>query len=158
MADVLQLMADTYKMLDNVVKAIGHIAEVLKHTGHQITSDKNTKSFTEIVKEMQVNFSIELDSKLTALEKKLMLPSPTQKQLESMAKELGLAAECIKASTNNIGKSVMQVTNTSSQLASTTTNYKDVLLKSSEQQSHSQLLESLTQVDLRILRRYIEVL
>lgn len=152
MADVLRLMADTYKMPENVANALGHVAEVLKHTSQQPGSVENAKSLLEIVKEIQTNLSSEMECKFTALEKKLLLPSPAQKQLESTAKELGLAAECIKASTDDIGKSIAQVTDTSSQLASTATSYKDALRKNGEQQTRSQPLDSSQRSDPRLER------
>lgn len=145
-------MAATYKMPKNVTKAIGHVAEVLTLTGTHPDGDENAKSHLDIVKDIQIKLSTKMDSKFTVLEKKLTLPSPTQKQLESTAKELGKAAECIKASTNDIGNSIAQVTDTSSQLANTATNYKDALLKSNEQQAPSWVSKNNSQIDPKILR------
>ena len=89
---------------------------------------------------------------MSALEKKLTLPSPAQIQLESTAKELESAVESIKATTNDMGKSIAQVTNTNSQLENTATSYKEALLKSSEQQAQPRSPENPSPTDPRILR------
>ena len=91
-----------------------------------------------------------MDSRFTALERKVTLPTPAQEHLETAAKELGIAAESIKATTNDIGKSITQVTDTSSQLANTATSYKDALLRSNEQQVHTQESEGAPQIDPRV--------
>ena len=137
LVNVLHSLAKTCKMPENVARAIGHIAELLQHVEQLRSNEMNVKSLHEIVKELQSNLSAELDSKLSVLEKKLTLPSPAQKQLESTAKELGLAAESIKVSTNDIGKTIAQVSDTNTQLASTATDYRDALLKSSEDQARA---------------------
>lgn len=151
MAEVLHALAESYKMPANIAKAIGHVAKILQHIEQWGKKDSDAKSLPDLIKEMQSNISAEMDSKLTALESRLTLPSTAQKQLEFTAKELGLAAECIKTSTNDIGKSIAQVTDTSSQLANTATSYKDALLKSSKHATdHSP--DKSAQVDPRITR------
>lgn len=154
MANILRSLAMTYKMPENVSKTLGHVAEVLHHIEQKRSLDLNAKSLTDLIKEIQSNISAEMESKFTALESKLTHPSPAQKQLETTAKELGIAAVSIKASTDDIGKSIAQVTDTSSQLANTATNYKDALLRSSEQ--HTKTLTrgqgAPTQVDPKITR------
>ena len=150
MSEVLQTLADSYKMPENVAIALGHVAEILRHIELQRDRSEPENSLTDLVKEMHNRLSAELNAKFTALESKLALPSPTQKQLETTAKELGLAAEHIKASTNDIGKSIAQVTDTSTQLANTATSYKDALLKNRERQTRN--LEGPPPVDPRIVR------
>jgi hypothetical protein len=88
-----------------------------------------------MIKEMQGNFSKELEQKLNALENKLTTSPPASDLLETASKEIKQAVQSIKAVTGKMGKSIVQVTDTSMQLASTATNYKDALLKSSEQQT-----------------------
>lgn len=151
---VLLLLAKTCKMPENVAKAISHIAELLQQVEHQRNKGESVKSIQEIVKELQSNLSAEMDSKLNELEKKLTLPSLAQKQLESTAKELGLAAESIKVSTSDIGKTIAQATDTNSQLANAATDYRDALLKSNEDQTRtrSQDNPTHTHADPRILR------
>ncbi|KAN0139401.1 hypothetical protein V8E53_002902 [Lactarius tabidus] len=80
-------------------------------------------------------FSKELEQKLNALENKLTASPPASDLLETASKEIKQAAQSIKAVAGEMGKSIVQVTDTSTQLASTATNYKDTLLKSSEQQT-----------------------
>ncbi|KAN0136584.1 hypothetical protein V8E53_005631 [Lactarius tabidus] len=150
LAGALTLMAATYKMPENVAKALNHVMEALMHTEWPRPSKKSTESLPELFKDPQSNLCAEMDSKLSALEKKLMLP-PAQEQLESAAKEISQAAKSLKASINNIGTSIAQVMDTNTQLASTATSYKDALTKSSEQPcQHSQV--SSMQADLKILR------
>ena len=139
-------------MPENVSRVICHVAKLLQHTEQQRSSSVNANLVSGIVKELQANFSVEMDGKLTALEKKLTLPSPVQKQLESTAKELESAVESIKATTNDMGKSIAQVANTNSQLENTATSYKEALLKSGEQRTQQRHAENPSQTDPRILR------
>jgi methyl-accepting chemotaxis protein len=127
------MMVDTYRMPDNIAKSIGYIAEALQHIEQQRLNNEDAKSLPELFKSLQNNLSAEMDSKLNVLEKKLILPPPEQEQLNSVAKEIGQAVESLKASINDMVNSIAQVTDTSMQLASTAMNYKDTLLKSSEQ-------------------------
>ena len=150
MSEVLQTLADSYKMTENVAIAIGHMAEILRHIELQCNRSEPENPLTNLVKEMHNRLSAELNAKFSALESKLALPLPAQKQLETMAKELGLVAEHIKASTNDVGKSIAQVTDTSMQLANMATSYKDALLKNSERQTRN--LEGPPPVDPRIIR------
>ncbi|KAN0140613.1 hypothetical protein V8E53_001822 [Lactarius tabidus] len=129
-------MADTYRMPDNVAKAIGYVAEALQHIEQQRSNNEDTKPLPELFKSLQNNLSAEMDK---------------QEQLNTVAKEIGQAAESLKASINDMGNSIAQVTDTSSQLASTATNYKDTLLKSSEQPRPCKQ-ENPTQTDPKILR------
>jgi hypothetical protein len=150
LAGALTLMAATYKMPENVAKALNHVVEALLHTERLRPSEKSTESLPELFKDLQSNLCTEMDSKLAALEKKLMLP-PAQEQLESAAKEITQAAKSLKASINDIGTSIAQVTDTSTQLASTATSYKDALTKSSEQPCQCGQASSM-QADPKILR------
>ena len=150
MSEVLQTLADSYKMPENVAIALRHMAEILRHIELQHERSKPKNSLTNLVKDMHNRLSAELNAKFSTLESKLALLSPAQKQLEAMAKELGLVAKHIKVSTSNIGKSIAQVTDTSTQLANTATSYKDALLKNSERQTHN--LEGLPPVDPSIVR------
>ena len=152
MTAVLRLMAETCKMPDNVSRALGHVSDMLSHTAQQSNTGGNAESLPTLLKEMQMKLSDEMDSRFTALESKLTLPTHAQEKLETTAKELGIVAESIKATTNDIGKSIAQVLDTSSQLANTATSYKDALLKSNEQQAHPRDLESTPQVDPRVTR------
>ena len=146
------MLAKSYKMSENVAKVISHVAELLHHVEQQRSNSKSMDALSNMVKELQVNFSAEMDSKLLALEEKLKLLSPAQMQLESTTKELETAVESIKASTSDMGKSIAQVTNTNLQLENTATSYKEALLKSSEHQVHPRNPESALQTDPRILR------
>ena len=139
LAKALGAIVEKYKMTDNVAKAIGHVAEALQHTEQQSQSGEGINVLPGLIKELQSNLSAEMDSKLKALEKKLTLPSTAHEQLTSAAKEIGQAASNIKASINDMGNSIAQVTDTSSQLANTATSYKDALLQSREHSHHSQL-------------------
>ena len=118
----------------------------------QRSNSESMDALSNMVKELQVNFSAEMDGKLLALEEKLKLLSPAQIQLESTTKELETAVESIKASTSDMGKSIAQVTNTNLQLENTATSYKEALLKSSKNQVHPRNPESALQTDPRILR------
>ncbi|KAN0131821.1 hypothetical protein V8E53_010349 [Lactarius tabidus] len=95
----------------------------------------NALEIPGMIKEMQGNFSKELEQKLNALENKLTASPPASDLLETASKEIEQAVQSIKAVAGEMGKSIVQVTDTSMQLASTATNYKDTLLKSSEQQA-----------------------
>ncbi|KAN0128044.1 hypothetical protein V8E53_014145 [Lactarius tabidus] len=118
LAGVLFMMVDTYRMPDNIAKSIGYIAEALQHIEQQRLNNEDAKSLPELFKSLQNNLSAEMDK---------------QEQLNSVAKEIGQAVESLKASINDMVNSIAQVTDTSMQLASTAMNYKDTLLKSSEQ-------------------------
>jgi hypothetical protein len=151
LAGTLTLLAAMYKMPDNVAKALNHVAEALQLIDQQVQNGESNKSLPELMKDLQNNISTEMDSKLTALEKKLMLPPPAQEQLNSAAKEIGQVAESLKASINDMGNSLAQVTDTSTQLAYTATSYKDTLTKNNKQpRSYAQ--ENSLQVDPKILR------
>jgi uncharacterized protein YukE len=151
LAGVLLTMASTYRMPENVAKALGYVAEAMQHTEQQRQNGEDNKSLPELLKCLQDNLSAEMDSKLNALEKKLTIPPPEQEQLKSAAKEIGQAAESLKASISDIGNSIAQVTDTSTQLASTATNYKDTLIKSSKQ-THFPDQISPAQMDPKILK------
>ena len=152
LACVLHTLAQTYKMPENMSRVINHVAELMHYADQQRSRNESENALRDVVKDLQSNLSAKLDSKLLALEKKLNLPSPAQKQLESTAKELESAVESIKASTKDMGKSLAQITNTNSQLENTATSYKEVLLKSNEQQVQPRNLDSPSQTDPRILR------
>ncbi|KAN0128351.1 hypothetical protein V8E53_013856 [Lactarius tabidus] len=123
MAGVLFGLAKSCKMPDKLARALSHIAEILQHIKRQkLTGDKD-KSLPELLKDLQSNLSSEMDRQ---------------------------AAESLKASINDMGNSIVQVTDTSTQLASTATNYKDAILKSSDQPCHC-AQESTLQADPRIL-------
>jgi methyl-accepting chemotaxis protein len=151
LAGVLLTLAGTYKMPENIAKALGYIAEAMQHVEQQRQNRDEVKSLPELFKNLQNNLSAEMDSKLNVLEKKLMLPPPEQEQLKTVAKEIGQAVESLKASINDMGNSIAQVTDTSAQLASTAMNYKDTLTKSSEQ-PRNRKQERPTQADPKILR------
>ena len=152
LACVLHTLAKTYKMPENVSRVINHVAELMHYADQQRSRSENENTLRDVVKDLQSNLSAEMDSKLLALEKKLNLPSSAQKQLETTAKELESAVESIKASTNDMGKSLAQVTNTNSQLECTATSYKEALLKSNEQQAQPRNSDRPSQTDPRILR------
>ena len=152
LANVLKAMAESYKMPESVAKALGHVAEALLHTDQNSQDSQRTETLPKLIEELQKNLSVEMDSKLNALEKKLTLPSAAQEQMKTAAKEIGQAADNIKASINDMGNTIAQVTDTSSQLANTATNYKDVLLMSREQNLRPQHSENPLQTDPKIIR------
>ena len=152
LANVLKALAETYKMPENVAKALSHVSEALQHTEQNSRDSQRTETLPELIKELQNNLSAEMDSKLNALEKKLTLPSAAQEQMTNAAKEIGQAADNIKASINDMGNTIAQVTDTSSQLANTATNYKDALLMSREQNPQPRYAENPTQTDPKIIR------
>jgi methyl-accepting chemotaxis protein len=150
LAGVLLLLAETYKMPENVAKTLAHITKVLKHIEQQTAISDNTASISELLNNLQHNISSELDSKLIALKKKLTLPPPAQEQLETAAKEIGQAAESIKTSINDMGNSLARVTDTTSQLANTATSYKEALINGSNQSPCSST--NTPQADPKIIR------
>ena len=151
LADTMTTLAETYKMPENVAKVMGHMAEALCHTEQHVLSTDPTNVFKDLIKELQSNLSTELDSRLSALEGKLTLPSTEQEQLKSAVKDLGQAAENIKTSISDMGTSIAQVSDMSSQLANTATSYKDTLLQSREQPQQAEAAYGTTPADPRIL-------
>jgi methyl-accepting chemotaxis protein len=134
MAGVLHLMVESYRMPDNVAKALTHVAVAIQHIDHQNQKCESANSLPMLIKDLQNSLSTKINGKLSTIEKRINAPSPVQEQLNSVAKDISQAAESIKASINDMGNSIVQVTDTSSKLASTATNYKDTLLKSNVQQ------------------------
>ena len=157
-AEMLIALVETYKLPDNITKALVHVSEVAKHVDNQCQGCANTKRIPELIKELQGNLSKELDQKLSALESKLTTSSsPTSEQLETASKEIEQAARNIKEAVAEMGSSITKVTDTSSQLANTASSYKDALLNSKVQQPQSQSGPPLaskqpSQTDPRILR------
>ena len=117
LANTIDAMAETYRMLKNITKALGDITKALWHIEQVTQEDGRSKALPKLIKKLQSNLSLEMDNKLTTLEKKLTLLTTTQEQLKTAAKEIGQAADNIKTFISNMGNSIAQVTNTSSQLA-----------------------------------------
>ena len=151
-AIALTSLAESYKIPESVAKAVGHLAKVLRYTEQHAQSTSNNIDLPVLMKELQSNISAEMESRLSALENKLTLPTAVQKQLESVAKELGQATDTIKTSLKVVGNSIAQATDTSSQLANTASSYKDALLRSREQPQLAENTSSATPADPRILR------
>ena len=157
-AEMLIALVETYKLPDNITKALVHVSEVAKHVDNQCQGCANTKRIPELIKELEGNLSKELDQKLSTLESKLTTTSsPTSEQLETASKEIEQAARNIKEAVAEMGSSITKVTDTSSQLANTASSYKDALLNSKVQQPQSQSGPPLaskqpSQTDPRILR------
>jgi DNA repair ATPase RecN len=145
------MMAERYKMPDNVAKALRHIAVALHHIEPQQKCE-SISTLPALIKELQNGLSTEIGNKLEAIEKKLSLPTPAQEKMEEAAKQIEKAAENIKTSIADIGNTITQVTDTSSQLANTATSYKDALLRSEGQQLQLHNPERPQQTDPKILR------
>ena len=137
LAGVLLLMAENYRMSENVAKALKYTAEVMQHIDGQCQGCANASEVPPLIKKLQEDLSADLNQKLNALEQKLASP-PAHDQIEAAVKEIGNAAQSIKTSISDIGSTIAQVTDTSSQLANTATSYRDALLKSGEQQQQLQ--------------------
>lgn len=156
-AEMLLALAETYKLPENITKALVHVSEVAKHIDIQCQGCTSAKMVPELIKELQGNLSKELDQKLGVLESKLTSSSPTSELLETASKEIEQAARNIKAAVVEMGSSITKVTDTSSQLANTASSYKDALLNSNAQPPRSQsgpppTSEQTSQADPRILR------
>ena len=151
-ANALTTLAVNYKMPESVARAMGYVAEALKHAEQHTQVTDSSNALPVLIKELQSNISAEMEIRLSALERKLTLPSTAQKQLESAAKEIGQAADNIKMSIKDVGNSIAQVTDTSSQLANTASSYKDVLLRSREQFPQAEIAGNKSLADPRILR------
>jgi hypothetical protein len=67
-------MAVTYKMPNNVAKVLNHITKALQHIEQQNQNGDSATSMSELMKDLWINLSAEMDSKLTTLEKKLTPP------------------------------------------------------------------------------------
>jgi hypothetical protein len=152
LAGILHTLAETYKMPNSIAKALGHVAETLEHIEQQQKQEENAKSLPELMKELQSNLSTEMDSKIVALEKKLTPLPAAQEHLEDVAKKIGHAVESIKASIDDMGFTIAQVTDTSSQLANTATSYKDALTRSGKKHPRTHSPASQSQTDPRIAR------
>lgn len=147
------MMAERYRMPDNVAKALGHVAVAIHHLEPQQKQKcESTTTLPALIKELQAGLSAELDSKLSLLEKKLTLSLPAQEKLDNGAKQVEQAAESIKSSNKDMGSSIAQVMDMNDQLACTATSYKDTLLKSKEQQPRLQRSQEPMQTDPKILR------
>ncbi|KAN0139117.1 hypothetical protein V8E53_003119 [Lactarius tabidus] len=150
------MLSKTYGMPENVAKALVHISEVAQQIDSQCQGCANALAIPGLIKEMQGHFSKELEQRMCALESKISAsPSSDSDHLESVTKEIGQAAQSIKAVARKMGKTIAQVTDTSSHLASTATNYKDALLRSNTQQPQPQPQtppEKPSQSDLKVLR------
>ena len=156
-AETLLALAETYKLPENITKALVHVSEVAKHIDIQCQGCTSAKMVPELIKELQGNLSKELDQKLGALESKLTSSSPTPELLKTASKEIEQAARNIKAAVVEMGSSITKVTDMSSQLANTASSYKDALLNSNAQPPQSQsrpppTSEQTSQADPRILR------
>jgi hypothetical protein len=152
--NTLNLLAETYKMLDNIVKAMTHISEVAQQINTQCKGCANAQTVTGLIKEMQEALSKDIVQKLSTLESKLTTPPPS-KHLKTMTKEIGQAVQSIKEVARKMGKSIVQVTDTNSQLVNTATTFKDTLLKSNTQQpqhKHQHPQDRQIQADLKVLR------
>jgi hypothetical protein len=135
--NALTLLVETYRMPEKIAKALVHILEVTQQINSQCPGCANTLTIPGIIKEMQGNLSKEFKQKLSALESKITASPPASACLESATKEIRQAAQSIKDVVNEMGKSIVHFTDTSTQLASTATNYKDALLKSGMQHSQA---------------------
>lgn len=155
-AKALNTLVDTYKLLDNISKVLLSMSEVVNQLDNLGQGCTNAKLVPELLKEMQGNFSKELDRKLGALETKLTSSTPSTEQLEIASKEIGQAAQNIKAAVDEMGNSITKVTDTSSQLANTASSYKDALLNNVVQQPRPEPQRAVEQpkqaADPRILR------
>ena len=136
LAGVLLLMANNYRMPDNVAKALKHTAEVLQHTDRQCQGCASATEVPQLIRKLQEDLSADLKLKLNVIEQKIASPV-AHDQIEAAVKEIGNVAQSIKTSISDMGNTIAQVTDTSSQLANTATSYRDVLLKSREQQQNS---------------------
>jgi hypothetical protein len=145
MAGVLLLMTESYKLPDNIIKALEHTAETIQHMERHCQGCDRSKDTPELIKDLRTGLSAELDKKLEALEHKIALS--TQDQLKSVTKEIEQAAVSIGTSADDIRNSIVKVSDTSTQLATTATTYRDTLLNAP---AHSQ--ERSTHSDPRIHR------
>ncbi|KAN0138618.1 hypothetical protein V8E53_003606 [Lactarius tabidus] len=91
LAGIHTLMAVTYKMPNNVAKVLNHITKALQHIEQQNQNGDSATSMSELMKDLWINLSAEMDT----------------------VKEIGQGAESLKASINNMGNSLAQVTDTS---------------------------------------------
>ena len=151
-AYALTSLAEAYKIPENVAKAVGYLAEALRYTEQHAQATASSTALPDLMKELQSNISAELDNRISALENKLTLSTTAREQLESVAKELGQATDSIKTSIKDVGNSIAQVTDTSSQLASTASSYKDALLRSIDQPQQTNNTSNTTHADPRLLR------
>ena len=150
LASVLLLMAETCKMPKSVAKALTQLAEISQQLDAPCPSCANGKPLPELIKAMQVDINAEIDKKLAEMVQKLPTMPPAQEQLDAAVKEIGQAAEHIKASVNDMGNSIAKVSDTSTQLASTASTYKDALINSNAQMRGR--TDNSTQIDPRIIR------
>jgi hypothetical protein len=83
---------------NNVAKTLGHIAEALHYTKQQCLNSESIKVLPELIKDCKANLSVEMESKINVLKKKLTPPPSVQEKIESATKEIGQAAKQQKAS------------------------------------------------------------
>ena len=150
LASVLLLMAETCKMPESVAKALTQLAEISQQLDTPCLSCANGKPLPELIKAMQVDINTKIDKKLAEMVQKLPTMPPAQEQLDAAVKEISQAAEHIKASVNDMGNSIAKVSDTSMQLASTASTYKDALINGNAQMQGR--TDNSTQIDPRIIR------
>ena len=150
LASVLLLMAETCKMPENVARALTQLAELSQQLEAQCPSCISGKPLPQLIRDIQDDISAEFNKKWAELSQKIPATSPAQDQLDAAVKEIGQAAEHIKASVNDMGNSIAKVTDTSTQLASTASTYKDALINGNPQARASPT--NRTQIDPRIAR------
>ena len=150
LASVLLLMAETCKMLENVAKALTQLVELSQQLVAQCPSCVNGKPLPELIKAIQDDISAGLDKKWLELTQNLPAVPPAQDKLDTVVKEIGKAAEHIKASVNDMGNSIAKVSDTSTQLASTASTYKDALINGNTQARA--VPGNQAQIDPRIIR------
>ncbi len=133
LASVLLLMSTNYKMPDNVIKVLEHMAAATLHMESHCQGCNRAADLLELLKGMKAEISSALDKKLETLECKLVTSLPIQEQLNNATKEIEQAAASIKSSISEMGSSFAKVTDTSSQLESTISTYRDALTNNSTQ-------------------------
>jgi hypothetical protein len=101
LVNALNILAETYKMLDNIVKALTHISEIAQQINNQCKGCANVQTVPGLITELQETLSKDIKQKLSTLESKLTTPPPS-KHLESATKEIGQAAKSIKEVTSEI--------------------------------------------------------
>ncbi|KAN0124152.1 hypothetical protein V8E53_015850 [Lactarius tabidus] len=92
LSGVLHLMAERYKMPDNVAKALGHVAVAIHHIEPQQRKCEGTATLPALIKELQVGLNAEIDAKLSAMEKGIAFPPLAQEKLENTTKQLNCAS------------------------------------------------------------------
>ncbi|KAF8271796.1 hypothetical protein EI94DRAFT_1697817 [Lactarius quietus] len=107
-ANTLITFVGTYKIPDNISKALVHISEVAQQVDHEVDSQcqqcVNAQTIPDLLKELEGNFSKVLEQKLSVLEEKIVAPPRPNEHLKSATKEIGQAAQSIKAVASKMAK------------------------------------------------------